>query len=401
MKKDYTNLKMEDLLHDAFFTETIQHPTEETDLFWKMQVEDGVIDKREYHLAVLYLKSIQVEHARISKKDLNSLWKSIEQTNKKVLKIKIKRLYRVLYAACLVLLIGTTGMFYYMAQITSDSHIMEIAELIKPKTPTEEVQLLITDKKPILITETESDIRYEQTGKLTVNEKIIKEEATVSQTDAPFSEKPLYSQLIVPKGKRSTLTFSDGTSLWVNAGSRVIYPEKFDAKKREIYVDGEVFLQVSPNKDCPFIVKTKKMDIQVLGTSFNVMAYEEDKQQSVVLVEGEVKIKSDNKEQTYLTPNDQFLYKEGKTEIKKVDATDYTSWKDGYYKSRSETLPCILDRLSRYYGKEIYYEPNIENVLCTGKLDLKDDLDLVLSWLTSTAPVNYELKNGCYFVYAR
>ena len=72
MKKDYTNLKMEDLLHDAFFTETIQHPTEETDLFWKMQVEDGVIDKREYHLAVLYLKSIQVEHARISKKDLNS-----------------------------------------------------------------------------------------------------------------------------------------------------------------------------------------------------------------------------------------------------------------------------------------------------------------------------------------
>ena len=124
MKKDYTNLKMEDLLHDAFFTETIQHPTEETDLFWKMQVEDGVIDKREYHLAVLYLKSIQVEHARISKKDLNSLWKSIEQTNKKVLKIKIKRLYRVLYAACLVLLIGTTGMFYYMAQITSDSHIM-------------------------------------------------------------------------------------------------------------------------------------------------------------------------------------------------------------------------------------------------------------------------------------
>lgn len=64
MKKDYTNLKMEDLLHDAFFTETIQHPTEETDLFWKMQVEDGVIDKREGNYISLYSKKIKTKKTR-------------------------------------------------------------------------------------------------------------------------------------------------------------------------------------------------------------------------------------------------------------------------------------------------------------------------------------------------
>lgn len=401
MKKIYTNSRAEELLQDPFFIKTFRHPTEETDLFWKMQLEDGVVDEKEFNLAVLYLRTIQTTNDHISGKDLNSLWADIEQTNKSLLKKKIKRIYRVMSAACVILLIGIAGLIYQMKQISADSYIKEIAQSIKPDAPINDVQLFIANKEPLSITEEDSNIRYEQTGKLIVNEKIITNEKEASHTPTSTVKKPFYSQLIVPKGKRSTLTFSDGTSLWVNAGSRVIYPEKFDSKKREIYVDGEVYLQVSSNKDWPFIVKTKKMDIQVLGTSFNVLAYEEDEAHSVVLVEGKVKINSDNKQQTHLTPSDLFLYEEGVAEVKKVDVTNYTSWRNGIYTSKNENITNILDRLSRYYGKEIQYESDIEGITCTGKLDLRDDLEIVLTWLSRTAPVRYQSINGIYFIYSR
>ncbi len=401
MKKIYTNFTAEEFLQDAFFTKSLQHPTEETDLFWQMQMEEGLIDEKEFKLATLYLKTIRVENDHISRKDLNSLWVSIEQTNKCLLKKKMRRMFRVMSAACIILFIGLTSLLIQMQQLTSESHIKKIAQTIKPETPSEDVQLLISNKKPILITEEDSNIRYEHTGELLVNEKVITDENNTSQTKTQPEKKTSFSQLVVPNGKRSTLTFSDGTSLWVNAGSRVIYPEKFDPKRREIYVDGEVYLQVSSNKNWPFIVKTQKMDIQVLGTSFNVLAYEEDEAHSVVLVEGEIKIKSDNKQQTVLTPDDLFLYKEGTTEVRKVETTNYTSWINGIYTSKGENISSILDRLSRYYGKEIQYQNDIEGITCTGKLDLKDDLEIILTWLSSTAPVKFKSINDGYFVCSR
>lgn len=401
MKQDYTNYTTEDLLHDPFFIQSIQQPTEETDLFWKLQVEDGVIDEKEFKLATFYLKSIQVEHERISKKDLHTLWESIEQTNKSLLKKRIRRMYQVVAAACVILLVGFGGLFYHMTQHTPESYITEIAQSIKPDVPVTDTQLLITNKNPILISDEESQIKYDQAGELTVNDQIIDNAANLQQENASQEQKVVYSQLIVPNGKRATLTFSDGTFLWVNAGSRVIYPEKFDKKKREIYVDGEAFLQVSPDKDCPFIVKTKKMDIQVVGTSFNVMSYDEDDTHSVVLVEGEVKIKDENKQFTFLNPNQLYLYEEGVSEVTEVDVTNYISWTKGMYISKQEKVSSILDRLSRYYGKTIHYDTDIENITCTGKLDLREDLELLMGWLANTAPIGYKLEDGVYTVYAR
>ena len=81
---------------------------------------------------------------------------------------------------------------------------------------------------------------------------------------------------IVPVGRRSSITFADGTRLWVNSGSKVVYPVKFAKEKREIFVEGEIYLHVSRDEQKPFIVKTHQMDIKVLGTQFNVTAYENE-----------------------------------------------------------------------------------------------------------------------------
>jgi ferric-dicitrate binding protein FerR (iron transport regulator) len=163
----------------------------------------------------------------------------------------------------------------------------------------------------------------------------------------------------------------------------------FDRKQREIYVDGEVYLEVSRDENCPFVVKTNKISIEVLGTSFNVMAYENDSIRNIVLVSGAVKIHSESgKEDAILAPSEMYLYSnDTRPEIKSVDVENHIAWKSGIYRYESESLDRILKRLSRYYGENILYSPQVAHLKCSGKLDLKDDLQLVLKGISRTAPV--------------
>lgn len=132
------------------------------------------------------------------------------------------------------------------------------------------------------------------------------------------------------------------------------------------------------------------MDVQVLGTSFNVMAYETDESASVVLVTGSVQVDTRDDEDFRLEPNRMFSYHKGECDIKDVNVNDYILWKDGLYTYRSEHLSVILDRLSRYYGKKISYESDVADLRCSGKLDMQEDLEVVLDGLSQTAPILYK-----------
>lgn len=398
MKRDFTGYTADQLLQDDFFIDSVQNYTEETDLFWEIQVEEKVIEEKELAVARLFLHSLQVEKGEMSNRDLSILWEKIGDTNSQPQPRK-KTIYfsRFFLAASISLLIGI-GIFFSTKNKPAEESLRDIAQYIKSDAEATDVQLVLSNNERISINEEKVDILYNNDGDITVNTKKIGKEADVtSNKDMTVGKK--INQLIVAKGKRSTLTFSDGTVLWVNAGSRVVYPEQFDAKQREIYVDGEAYLQVSPDKNRPFIVKTKNIDISVLGTSFNVTAYEEDDLQTVALVEGEVEIAMGKDKIARLTPDDLFRLEEGKTHVEKTDVSDYISWIDGWCIFYSEKLPVILDRLSRYYGKPIVYTSDIEQIKCSGKLELKDDLQTVLNALSETAPVQYKEDLGGFKMY--
>ena len=185
----------------------------------------------------------------------------------------------------------------------------------------------------------------------------------------------------------------------MNSGSRVIYPELFEIDQREIYVDGEVYLQVAPDKERPFIVKTKKTDIKVLGTIFNVSAYEEEDTQTIALVEGSVEVIVNRKKAAVLTPNELFQYKDRQINIKKTNLTQYISWVEGWYIFDREQLSVILDKLSRYYGKNIEYHEDMGSIRCSGKLDLKDNFDEVLNAVLNATSVHYTKKGDVYLLF--
>ena len=183
-------------------------------------------------------------------------------------------------AACTVLLV--TGFFLRGKTGQQIPDIREFVQTAEAPVYTEkEVQLILSEQKTVRLEEKKSSIRYDA-AEIHINEDARK----------PITKKEVaaFNQLLVPYGKQTTLTLADGTRVWVNAGSRLIYPSAFDDDRREIYAEGEIYIEVTHDAARPFTVHTGKMDVRVLGTRFYVSSYGRDRTQEVVLRSGSVNV---------------------------------------------------------------------------------------------------------------
>ena len=250
--------------------------------------------------------------------------------------------------------------------------------------PSGKVQLVLSDNRQIPIEGEEAQIDYKEDGWVNINknEKIVVDENI-------GDENPEFNQLIVPTGKRSMLTLNDGTRVWINYSTKLVYPVHFEKDKREIFVEGEIYLDVIPDSERPFIVHTGTVDVKVLGTQFNVSAYADRSELQVVLVSGEVEIHKNGTPKETLKPNQMFSCNEESQNclITMVDVSEYIAWKDGYYTFYQQDLGIVLAKLSKYYNVQFIKDEKIKDFSCSGKLDLKNDLRKVLNTLEKTAPI--------------
>ncbi|MDH6535227.1 DUF4974 domain-containing protein [Parabacteroides sp. 52] len=352
------------------------------------------LDKKQNAL-LTYIKEGQAKE-RLSSTEERILWDHIQRENRKY--DKKRKLYlfslSISVAACLVLLwlIGWDKMqpeepavdYLSILQSTEQEHL-----------DSDQIQLVLSDNQKLAIQGKESTINYQPDGEIQVNEEIlsVKKEEQPDKQQEEVKEQT-FNQLIVPIGKRSFLTLTDGTKIWVNSGSRVIYPTHFKENKREIFVEGEVFLDVTHN-ETPFIVKTSQLDVTVLGTEFNISACADDPSVDVVLVHGEVAVKTQMDEKSLLSPNQLFSYDKSaqKSRIDEVNVADYVAWKDGYYQFRSQTIDIVLKRISRYYGLKLDWNEEVGKLRCSGKLDLKENPIDVLNALSKAAPIEINTEN--------
>lgn len=395
-KIDYNNYKADSLLNDAYFLESEQHPTPESIMFWDKLAQENKQLAKEIAIVRNFLHILRhVPKPYLPQQKVDSIWKCISDQNRLEIQNKRKRriLYRTLAAACIVVFL-VSG--WYLQNIYQTSECMEKSDIVavkKPDVSTNQTLLILSEKKQIAIQGKESKLHYNQQGKLNVNSQ------TINQETENDKKKDTYNQLIVPAGKRSSITFSDGTRIWLSASSRVVYPVEFMKNKREIYVEGEAFLDVYHDKSRPFIVKTNKMDIQVLGTTFNVCAYEKENIQTVVLVTGKVEVKTNNNETKTLSPNNLLAYNDQQgISVHPVDVQEYIAWKDGFYQFKKERLEIITKKLSKYYGKTIITDKQLANITCSGKLDLKEELDDVLHTLIQTVPAQITESNEKIYI---
>lgn len=166
----------------------------------------------------------------------------------------------------------------------------------------------------------------------------------------------VFEETFTHAGERKIITLSDGSIVSLNNDSELKYPRRFGDTLREVYLEGEAFFEVAKNKEKPFVVKTEKLNIRVLGTSFNVRHYQVDKNIEVVVATGKVGVRYAKSERTWLLrPGIQLLYDKltGNAIQKVVDPLDYTGWQRGELIFKDERLEDICRRLERWYDVKI------------------------------------------------
>jgi transmembrane sensor len=392
MYKDYSKYNAIDFIQDDFFIESIQRPTNETERFWKKLIISEKIDSNEFINAYQILKEMNSNRPEVEKNRIDALWLRIQKTNARNKSRKHTSLYLKFIAAASVLLIfGLLYVFVLKNQDIQLSGYDFAGEITINKQNSGSEIKLISKNATILVDGDEARLEYDEDGNLLLNDETIKVKESKKI-------EPELQQLVVPYGKRAFITLSDGTKLWVNTGTTVIFPVTFEKSTREIFVDGEIYADVFHNENKPFIVKTKKLEVQVLGTQFNLSAYSQDNQVNVVLVSGSVNVRPEKGKPTTITPNQMYSLTEQAASLRTVEVDKYISWIDGVYIFKNEPIEDILIKLSRYYNVTMKLPNYPSGINCSGKLELKEDLNELLNGLSEITSMSYGVQDGEYKV---
>jgi ferric-dicitrate binding protein FerR (iron transport regulator) len=181
--------------------------------------------------------------------------------------------------------------------------------------------------------------------------------------------------------------------VYLNSGTEMDFPSTFANHSREIWVEGEIFIDVAHQRGTPFVIHTPNSEIIVYGTSFNVTSYSDESRESVVLVNGSVEVKSMNSS-IRLKPNEMAVIENGALMRKEVDVSAYISWKKGYLQLSKTPLNEVLQQIGRYYNVEFRYPHNLSlgERTCSGKLYLSDNLEDVLKAFSKLTFLTYEIN---------
>ena len=205
-----------------------------------------------------------------------------------------------------------------------------------------------------------------------------------------------FNTIKVPAGQRVEVTLSDGTHLWLNARSEFSYPVSFNGDKREVHLKGEAFFDVAKDKDKKFIVNAGRCEVEVLGTQFNVEAYNEN-DFSTALIRGSVKVtdKSQPDESVVLEPNNVVSLNNGKLTVTPITDFNPYSWKEGLITFKDINFKDLMKKLEKNYGISIVVDNHtLDNYACSGKFRISDGIEQVLRALQQDAHFTFERESG-------
>lgn len=354
------------------------------------------------HLKV-YKKKRRTELLKILDEDI--AWKRIVSSLKTPLKsisisknynskTKFRKLFSEIpkYAAA-VLLLFTIGYFYQKIYLKND---------IKPEVQSKYITLQLENGTTKIINTENSSKLISDNGKVIGNQK--GNELVYNTEVDKINEKLVYNTLFVPYGKRFKIKLSDGTLVHLNAGSSLKYPIKFlKGQKRTVFLNGEAYFSVTKDLNHPFIVNAEELNIEVLGTEFNVSSYPEDAESNVVLVEGSVgmyKINNTLNEATMLIPGVKgTLNKESKKiSTEKVNTFIYTSWREGGLFFRKMTFKNIAKKIERHYNMKIIIKNKLlENEIFNANFN-EEPIENILSYFSESYKLEYKIENNKIFI---
>lgn len=336
------------------------------------------------------LKLLEKKYEKIDSIDAwEKIIRRIETQGGTSMKILIPKILK--YAAIFALPLVFAA-YYLFTNVLGKDSIVVFAELENQISAHEE-STLITNEGAVVSLEPKT----EGTVVKIDGAQIQKKDSTLLYNKAKSGIKEVkYNSLITPRGKVYNLVLSDGTKVWLNASSAIKYPVFFESGIRKVFLTGEAYFEVARDTTRPFIVSTSKMEVEVLGTSFNVMAYSDVDLVETTLITGHVKVKTEDSN-LVLQPGMQAQLDKGSNELAstQADTNVITSWRFGKYIFNYENLESVMSKLSRWYDVDILFaNEEKKSIHFSGTLYKYNDVNEILRIIELTTNVKFDKSDN-------
>ena len=309
-----------------------------------------------------------------------------EHSKNRIFKI---RAWQSTAAAILILL--TAGIYYYQ---TSSKPI-----IVKTEIPRFKNDVAPGNNKAILTLDDGSKIDLDdaKTGFLASESNIDIKKTGVGQLEYTAGTQTVktvkYNILSTPLGGEYQLVLPDGSKVWLNSGSTLRFPTAFIGSERIVELKGEAYFDIAKNPKMPFLVRTNNaMDIKVLGTQFNVMAYDDEKNINTTLIEGSVEVLKESGKTTLKPGQEAILNKRsGNIKVASADLEQAIAWKNGYFIFYNENIESIMRKVSRWYNVDIVYQGNLNNKDFVGTISRNKNVSELLKMLELTGAIHFSI----------
>lgn len=287
------------------------------------------------------MKRLQIEYNRLR---LTDTTRPLAEMKKRLGIEKSRWSLRSVAAAVSVLIVG----------VTAWSLLSQQGDMISEE-PIASTEIYAGSTKALLTLANGETV--ELTDNIQKNQKMLSDVLSV-----PISTSPRVAEqvLTTPRGGEFRITLEDSTEVWLNAASRLTYPESFDGQERRVSLEGEAYFKVAKDATKPFIVVSSSQEVRVYGTEFNVCAYSDEKDIRTTLVEGSISLRpiNGNQSELMLTPGKQAIFdkSEETARVVSVDTEVITSWRTGVFVFEGQTMEQIIHALSRWYDFEYEFK---------------------------------------------
>lgn len=334
---------------------------------------DEEIDRASFEAALTVIR-------QVNEQQRNTTAEHNDNADPIVISIRKKRLRFIRYAAAAVLLIITgIGAYRYLKPSAKNNTLVQAAR--KDIAPGSNKAVLTLSNGNRIVLNNAQNGNLAQQGSTAVHKKdsgLVAYQVTAGNpqpADTPVD----FNTISTPRGGQYQVILPDGTKAWLNAASSIRFPVMFKGTTRNVETTGEVYFEVAKDKRKPFIVATAGQTVTVLGTHFNIMAYQDENSVVTTLLEGSVNVARGDQSKT-LKPGEQAIVDQG-IKITTADTEDAIAWKNGLTAFTDADLKTIMRKASRWYDIDIEYRGQINERTFTGAISRKSNLSALLKIL--------------------
>ena len=356
----------------------------------KGKLEDWIDESEEHRLLFCKIKKqLSINEIRnYLQTDVEDAWKKVREKTFGAPAVRPRRVLKWLKYAAVVIPVSLSLSLWYAW-----------------KEKMENKQATVACLSPVLTLDNGEKYQLdpEEQTEIYVNEEVKAYQAgggLIYDTTARQEENK-YNRIEVPRGSEYWIVLPDGTRVWLNAATELKYPVAFHAKERRVYLKGEAYFEVAPDKNRPFYVETEEVKVRVLGTVFDVNTHY-TRGVRTVLVEGAVALEWGDQKEIRMKPGELADFDRTTTEVtlKEVDVTSYISWKEGYFVFEDEPLEEIMHTLSLWYDKEFLFVGKRSRALhFSGHIKRYERIETILSAITDVTGVEFRMNGQIILIH--